>query len=383
MLTRAAAAADRPRRGRLPLHRGRPPAARRHLVVVGEHPRPLASEAERGARRAGAAARARHLRRLHASRRPSSSPSGCVGVLPRRSDARVLFRQRIDGRRSRAEAGAVSTGATAASRRGGRSSRCTTPTTATPSARCRRARTRSSRGRSRRCCFRSIARARAVLLSLPARARARDVPRSSAWAILGAAARRSTADTVAARARRADAAGRRRDDRLAGGVPGGRPPALRPARHADDRRRSAHRLRPHRPDVRVRARRRHARHHLPVEGAHRRLPAARRHGRRPSRSTTRSSATTARKTFFHGHSFTANPLACAVALASLDLFHETDALERVRQLEALAARRPRRRLRRCRSSATCGSSAASASSSWSPTRRRRRAAAISTTSARA
>ena len=47
MQTRAGAAADRPRRGRLPLHRGRPPAARRHLVVVGEHSRPLASAAER------------------------------------------------------------------------------------------------------------------------------------------------------------------------------------------------------------------------------------------------------------------------------------------------------------------------------------------------
>jgi adenosylmethionine-8-amino-7-oxononanoate aminotransferase len=39
------------------------------------------------------------------------------------------------------------------------------------------------------------------------------------------------------------------------------------------------------------------------------------------------------KTFFHGHSFTANPLACAVALASLDLFDETGALERVGRLE--------------------------------------------------
>ena len=29
------------------------------------------------------------------------------------------------------------------------------------------------------------------------------------------------------------------------------------------------------------------------------------------------------KTFFHGHSFTANPLACAVALASLDLFRDS------------------------------------------------------------
>jgi adenosylmethionine---8-amino-7-oxononanoate aminotransferase len=39
------------------------------------------------------------------------------------------------------------------------------------------------------------------------------------------------------------------------------------------------------------------------------------------------------RTFFHGHSFTANPLSCAVALASLALFHETDALGRVRRLE--------------------------------------------------
>jgi adenosylmethionine-8-amino-7-oxononanoate aminotransferase len=39
------------------------------------------------------------------------------------------------------------------------------------------------------------------------------------------------------------------------------------------------------------------------------------------------------RTFFHGHSFTANPLACAVAIASLDLFHESGALERVRALE--------------------------------------------------
>jgi adenosylmethionine-8-amino-7-oxononanoate aminotransferase len=39
------------------------------------------------------------------------------------------------------------------------------------------------------------------------------------------------------------------------------------------------------------------------------------------------------KTFFHGHSFTANPLACAVALASLDLFDETESLQRVHNLE--------------------------------------------------
>ena len=40
------------------------------------------------------------------------------------------------------------------------------------------------------------------------------------------------------------------------------------------------------------------------------------------------------RTFFHGHSFTANPLACAVAIASLDLFAEERVLDRVRALEA-------------------------------------------------
>ena len=39
------------------------------------------------------------------------------------------------------------------------------------------------------------------------------------------------------------------------------------------------------------------------------------------------------KTFFHGHSYTANPLACAVALASLDLFRDEPMLERVGRLE--------------------------------------------------
>ena len=39
------------------------------------------------------------------------------------------------------------------------------------------------------------------------------------------------------------------------------------------------------------------------------------------------------KTFFHGHSFTANPLACAVALASLDLIEEGSVLERIGRLE--------------------------------------------------
>ena len=40
------------------------------------------------------------------------------------------------------------------------------------------------------------------------------------------------------------------------------------------------------------------------------------------------------RTFFHGHSFTANPLACAVALASLELFEQEQTLDRVKSLEA-------------------------------------------------
>jgi len=45
------------------------------------------------------------------------------------------------------------------------------------------------------------------------------------------------------------------------------------------------------------------------------------------------------KTFFHGHSYTANPLACAVALESLKIFQETNVLERVKNLEHQLNRR--------------------------------------------
>ena len=40
-----------------------------------------------------------------------------------------------------------------------------------------------------------------------------------------------------------------------------------------------------------------------------------------------------RKTLFHGHSYAANPLACAVGIASLDLFRDEDVLARIGRLE--------------------------------------------------
>jgi len=43
------------------------------------------------------------------------------------------------------------------------------------------------------------------------------------------------------------------------------------------------------------------------------------------------------KTFFHGHTFTGHPLACAVAIASLDLFEKNRVLEHARHLEPVLA----------------------------------------------
>ncbi len=44
------------------------------------------------------------------------------------------------------------------------------------------------------------------------------------------------------------------------------------------------------------------------------------------------------KAFFHGHTYTANPLACAVALANLDLYKKEDLLKNVRERAAQLSR---------------------------------------------
>ena len=43
------------------------------------------------------------------------------------------------------------------------------------------------------------------------------------------------------------------------------------------------------------------------------------------------------KTFFHGHTYTGNPLACAAALANLALFESEQTLERMKPVEAVLA----------------------------------------------
>ena len=43
------------------------------------------------------------------------------------------------------------------------------------------------------------------------------------------------------------------------------------------------------------------------------------------------------RTFFHGHTYTGNPLACAVAIASLDLFEQNDLLADVRRKTGVLA----------------------------------------------
>ena len=158
--------------------------------------------------------------------------------------------------------------------------------------------------------------------------------------------------------RRAARAGRGRHPRAPRGLPARGARAVRRVRRLPDLRRGRDRLRAHGHDVRLRAggRRR------PTSCAWRRgSPAATcRSPRRspPSASTRASSARHEQfRTFFHGHTYTGNPLACAAALATL------------RRLRAGAhARAPAAEDRRC--SASCSPSTSSRSPRSREVRRR-------------
>ena len=105
-------------------------------------------------------------------------------------------------------------------------------------------------------------------------------------------------------------------------------------RRAPDRRRDRGRLRPHRHDVRLRAGRHRARLPVPVEGPHRRLPAA--VGGADDRAVYQAFYDDdVARGFLHSHSYTGNPLACRAALAALDDLRDE---ERVRSATAASRR---------------------------------------------
>ena len=65
---------------------------------------------------------------------------------------------------------------------------------------------------------------------------------------------------------------------------------------------------------------------MPRQGAHRRLPAARRDAATERIYEGFLGAHEDFRTFFHGHTYTGNPLACAAAIASLDVFEREGTL---------------------------------------------------------
>ena len=308
------------RRGQLPDRRARPALPRRRLVAVVQRPRPPPPDHRRRGARAARPRRALDDARPDASRRRRAR--GAAGRdRAARPDARLLLGRRRDRRRDRAQ-DRVPGCASCAARRGARASRrWSRPTTATRSG-------RSSVGYSET--FHRFYRPLlfdVLRLTPPHLFRWRDG--MSADGACARGARRGAARAARARARargadrRAAGAGRGRHVDAPAALPRRARRAAREAGRAADLRRGRDRLRAHRHHVRVRAGRRRARPDVRRQGHHRRLPAARRDVRERGAVRRPSSARYEDfVTFFHGHTYTGNPLACAAGLASLDVFRE-------------------------------------------------------------
>ena len=181
--------------------------------------------------------------------------------------------------------------------------------------------------------------------------------------------------------RRRDPRDGHRDERRhrpAGRLPAVDPRGLRPARHPAHLRRGDGRLRPHGQVVRVRELGRRPGHPHRREGHQLRLRAARRDGR--SRSSSRDWVRD--KPFAGGLTYSGHPLACASAVASIEVFREEGIVENAAEHGPYLATRCARCRSGIRRSATCAASGSSGGSSSCATARRASRSCRSTRAAR-